>query len=839
MKLGNENNRPFVLTRAGFIGSQRYAATWTGDNLSTWEHLHMSISMVLQLGLSGQPLSGPDIGGFEGNATPKLFGRWMGLGAMFPFCRGHSDTGTIDHEPWSFGEEVGEGMEGILVTIGDGQICYRELAKSIAEELLFFEISMQTDVRKSQRSQAKNTGKFIYVGTITNIYKERSTVSDQGIDQLQLVLPKGIWLSFDFDDSHPGGSIIPSGPAIQHVGEANPIDDLSLLVALDEHGKAKGVLFEDDGDGYEFTRGEYLLTTYVAELESSVVTVRISQTEGSWKRPKRCLHVQLLLGGCAMLDAWGIDGEVLHIMMPSEDEVSNLVSMSEKQYKIRMENAKPGGRESLMFGDIRGGVVIERHISFLKIVATMIDNMMSDFPHNLISYVNNNQFLCDRGVFSGGFVFSTLQHQPLPSRLLSPVRIIDLDSETPITANQELIQNIKSIMKWIVFCPGQFLVQFWKVIEIGGLCSYRLISLNYQFYVDGESEAERGLPDRSTMMSHRATRVVRSVVVGHAAPRLFFSTAARELATTASAGFFHVNQGKGAERMWVRFPVMGVRNCSTVALDEKKKKQVEMGSAGGVSGGDKAIVSYWGVSPAKVTEEDGTEWRWTCFKPWETYKSDLSINLKKHHVPVTFLDKVAFWTVKSLRYPSDVFFQTIWMSCNDARNCGCCPRHGWRDAIALQVIEAFEHSGGWIKTLLDEAENERMHLMTFMEVAKPRWYEHALVFTVQGVFFNAYFLAYLISPKLAHRMVGYLEEEAIHSYTEFLKELDKGNIENVLASAIAIDYWQLPPNSTLRDVVMVVRADEAHHRMLTTLHRDIHYQGHELKEAPAPLGWAL
>uniref|UniRef100_F6HJ60 Glycoside hydrolase family 31 TIM barrel domain-containing protein n=1 Tax=Vitis vinifera TaxID=29760 RepID=F6HJ60_VITVI len=105
MKLANENKRPFVLTRAGFIGSQRYAATWTGDNLSNWDHLHMSIPMVLQLGLSGQPLSGPDIGGFGRNATPRLFGRWMGVGAMFPFCRGHSETDTIDHEPWSFGEE--------------------------------------------------------------------------------------------------------------------------------------------------------------------------------------------------------------------------------------------------------------------------------------------------------------------------------------------------------------------------------------------------------------------------------------------------------------------------------------------------------------------------------------------------------------------------------------------------------------------------------------------------------------------------------------------------------------------------------------------------------------
>lgn len=132
--------------------------------------------------------------------------------------------------------------------------------------------------------------------------------------------------------------------------------------------------------------------------------------------------------------------------------------------------------------------------------------------------------------------------------------------------------------------------------------------------------------------------------------------------------------------------------------------------------------------------------------------------------------------------------------------------------LHCKSLRRFEHSGGWIKALLEEAENERMHLMTFMEVAKPRWYERALVITVQGVFFNAYFLGYLLSPKFAHRMVGYLEEEAIHSYTEFLKELDKGNIENVPAPAIAMDYWQLPPNSTLRDVVMVVRADEAHHR---------------------------
>lgn len=92
--------------------------------------------------------------------------------------------------------------------------------------------------------------------------------------------------------------------------------------------------------------------------------------------------------------------------------------------------------------------------------------------------------------------------------------------------------------------------------------------------------------------------------------------------------------------------------------------------------------------------------------------------------------------------------------------------------LHCKSLRRFENSDGWIKALLEEAENERMNLMTFMEVSKPKWYERALVIVLQGIFFNAYFMTYLLSPKLAHRIVGYLEEEAIHSYTEFLKELE-------------------------------------------------------------------
>lgn len=132
--------------------------------------------------------------------------------------------------------------------------------------------------------------------------------------------------------------------------------------------------------------------------------------------------------------------------------------------------------------------------------------------------------------------------------------------------------------------------------------------------------------------------------------------------------------------------------------------------------------------------------------------------------------------------------------------------------LHLRSLRKFEQSGGWIKALLEEAENERMHLMTMVELVQPKWYERLLVLAVQGVFFNAYFVLYLLSPKLAHRIVGYLEEEAIHSYTEYMKDLNEGKIENVPAPAIAIDYWRLPKDATLKDVITVIRADEAHHR---------------------------
>jgi ubiquinol oxidase len=120
--------------------------------------------------------------------------------------------------------------------------------------------------------------------------------------------------------------------------------------------------------------------------------------------------------------------------------------------------------------------------------------------------------------------------------------------------------------------------------------------------------------------------------------------------------------------------------------------------------------------------------------------------------------------------------------------------------------------GAWIRALLDEAENERMHLMTFVEVTRPSTIERWIVFLLQGVFWNAYFLLYLFWPRTAHRFVRYLEEEAVVSYTHYLAEIDAGRHANGPAPDVAKRYWKLPDDATLRDVIVRVREDEAEHR---------------------------
>ena len=197
-------------------------------------------------------------------------------------------------------------------------------------------------------------------------------------------------------------------------------------------------------------------------------------------------------------------------------------------------------------------------------------------------------------------------------------------------------------------------------------------------------------------------------------------------------------------------------------------------------------------------------------------------DLNKHFEPKNLSDKIAFLFTKFLRLLADTFFKK---------------RYGHR-AVVLETIAAvpgmvagmlvhlkslrkIEDDRGWIKILLDEAENERMHLMTFIHIAKPTAIERFIIMMAQFIFIITYGIIYLVSQRTAHRIVGYFEEEAVISYTEYLNELESGTIPDQPAPEIAINYWNLPLHSTLKDVVRVIRDDEAGHRDVNHSFADI------------------
>ncbi|KAF2205055.1 mitochondrial alternative oxidase [Delitschia confertaspora ATCC 74209] len=134
----------------------------------------------------------------------------------------------------------------------------------------------------------------------------------------------------------------------------------------------------------------------------------------------------------------------------------------------------------------------------------------------------------------------------------------------------------------------------------------------------------------------------------------------------------------------------------------------------------------------------------------------------------------------------------------------------------LRSMRQMKRDNGWIETLLEESYNERMHLLTFLQMTKPGWFMRLMVLGAQGVWFNALFAAYLISPRTVHRFVGYLEEEAVITYTRQIADIDAGRLpqwEKLQAPEIAIDYWKMPEgHRTMRDLLMYIRADESKHR---------------------------
>ena len=186
--------------------------------------------------------------------------------------------------------------------------------------------------------------------------------------------------------------------------------------------------------------------------------------------------------------------------------------------------------------------------------------------------------------------------------------------------------------------------------------------------------------------------------------------------------------------------------------------------------------------------------------------------MNQHRSPENISDHIALIITKTLRFFADTFFAK---------------RYGHR-AVVLETVAAvpgmvggmwihltclrkMQSDRGWIKILLDEAENERMHLMTFIEIAQPNWYERLIILAAQAIFWNFYFLLYVFFPRTAHRLVGYFEDEAVISYTSYYEQVSSDLTLNVDAPQIAKDYWNLPNDAKLIDVIKVIRADEQRH----------------------------
>lgn len=319
----NPEKRPFVLSRANYMGGHRYGATWTGDNSANWAHLEMSIPMTLNLSLSGQPFCGPDIGGFAYNGDGELFARWMGYGALLPFSRGHTAKGNIDKEPWSFGPEVEattrralERRYRLMPYLYTQFWVSSQNGMPIAQPTFFAD---PADPALRSEDDSFLLGEDLLV--VAKVTPEADRVA---------VLPRAqngvAWAKFDFPSYDGGrdskdhhqpdlyirpGSIIAAAPVTEFFGDRpDSRDELHLIIHLDSNGNAKGTMYEDAGEGWGFKEGEYLLSTYQATTRrDGSVSITVAAEEGDKERYDRPIRVRLISPDGEEKLMWGVDGQ--------------------------------------------------------------------------------------------------------------------------------------------------------------------------------------------------------------------------------------------------------------------------------------------------------------------------------------------------------------------------------------------------------------------------------------------------------------------------------------------------------------------------------------------------
>ncbi len=303
LQQGRPNQRSFVLTRSGFAGIQRWASVWMGDNQSLWEHLELSLPMLCNMGLSGVPFVGCDIGGFAGNATAELFARWMQVGMLYPLMRGHSALTTDRHEPWVFGDRVErtcrEYIELRYQLLPYLYSLFWEAAQTGAPILRPLLYHYPHDPRTYALHDQVLLGEWLMAAPV---YRP-------GVECRAVYLPEGVWYDWWTHTRYDGGThilasaplermplyvkagaIIPMQPVRQFVDQ-HAIAQLTLKVAP---GTGQFTLYEDDGQSFAYQQGDWLTTTYsVRQDDETAIVEQVAQT-GQWSPPDREITVELL-----------------------------------------------------------------------------------------------------------------------------------------------------------------------------------------------------------------------------------------------------------------------------------------------------------------------------------------------------------------------------------------------------------------------------------------------------------------------------------------------------------------------------------------------------------------
>ena len=299
--LANPQKRPFILSRSNFLGGQRYAATWTGDNLSHPDHMKLSVPMTLTLGLSGQPFNGPDIGGFCENSNGELVAQWTALGVYFPFVRNHNTKGTVAQEPWAFTPEV---LDACRTAINRRYrlmpyiyTLFREASETGMPVMRPLFMADPTDLSLRSEDRA-----FLLGGDLL--------VRPQWAGRT--AMPKTPWQpltleaatdSFQCELRQRPGSVIPLANLAQSTTDLRT-DSLTLLVCIDGEGKAVGQLYEDEGDGFSYREGCYRQTSIEATLRKKQLTVRMHQVGGKMPALSRTVRIGFVAGGRVRYSAW-------------------------------------------------------------------------------------------------------------------------------------------------------------------------------------------------------------------------------------------------------------------------------------------------------------------------------------------------------------------------------------------------------------------------------------------------------------------------------------------------------------------------------------------------------